>query len=78
MLLDGRFHYLWRIQRYEAGLFLRDLQPDRSSELREPNGEPEQLELHGQNRRRRSADGAAWCAVDVLSVRAGPDMLSPA
>ena len=22
VLLDGRFHYLWRIQRYEAGLFL--------------------------------------------------------
>jgi hypothetical protein len=22
MLLDGRFHYLWRIQRYEAGLFV--------------------------------------------------------
>jgi hypothetical protein len=22
MLLDGRFHYLWRVQRYETGLFL--------------------------------------------------------
>jgi hypothetical protein len=22
ILLDGRFHYLWRIQRYEAGMFL--------------------------------------------------------
>ena len=22
MLLDGRFQYLWRVQRYEAGVFL--------------------------------------------------------
>ena len=38
VLLDGRFHYLWRIQRYEAGLFLEIYNLTDQRELREPDG----------------------------------------
>src|SRR6185503_20639687 len=59
-----------------------DLQPDQSHELRQPDRQPELRAVHADDRRRQSADGAAWLPSDVLTRSIGdskrPGTMCPA
>ena len=65
-ILDGRFQYVHRFGRYTGGSFPRDLQPDESNELRQPDGRAEFQQLPQDGRGRQCADRAARRQTDLL------------
>ena len=69
VLLDGRFQYITRIGRYQAGLFLEIYNLLNHANFGNPTGAQKLGELHEDDRRRQRPDGTARGPRHVLRTK---------